>query len=431
MARTIRDSNLETRTARGQLRARGKPYYRAIERGVHLGYRKPLSGAGRWCIRHYRGGETYTVETIATADDYSDADGVAILDFHQAQALARERMVERAHAGAGKVGPVTVADAMDDYLAFLESNRKGAQNAQYQDRAFIRPSLGNIEVAALSTDKLRRWHAELAKMPARVRTGKGETQKHKGVAADDDARRARRATANRTLVILKAALNRAWRDGKTPSDAAWRRVEPFKGVASARLRYLTVAEAQRLINACDPEFRGMVEAALQTGCRYGELARLTVNDFNPDADTVAIQQSKTSRPRHVILTEEGAAFFASVCAGRAGNELMFRKASGYAWTKSTQRGPIMRACERGKIIPPIGFHGLRHTWASLSVMAGMPLLVVAKNLGHTSTSMVQAHYGHLSPSYVVDAIRAGAPRFGIGAPTNVATLSTRKSRARR
>jgi hypothetical protein len=41
--------------------------------------------------------------------------------------------------------------------------------------------------------------------------------------------------------------------------------------------------------------------------------------------------------------------------------------------------------------------------------------VVAKNLGHSGTRMVEKHYGHLAPSYIADAIRAAAPRFGIEA----------------
>jgi hypothetical protein len=45
-------------------------------------------------------------------------------------------------------------------------------------------------------------------------------------------------------------------------------------------------------------------------------------------------------------------------------------------------------------------------------MNGVPLLIVAKNLGHTDTRMVERHYGHLAPSYIAEAIRAGAPRFG-------------------
>jgi integrase len=72
------------------------------------------------------------------------------------------------------------------------------------------------------------------------------------------------------------------------------------------------------------------------------------------------------------------------------------------------------AVTAAKIIPPITFHGLRHTWASLAVMAGMPLMIVARNLGHADTKMVERHYGHLAPSYVVDQVRQHAPRFGIG-----------------
>ena len=83
------------------------------------------------------------------------------------------------------------------------------------------------------------------------------------------------------------------------------------------------------------------------------------------------------------------------------------------------------ACQRAKISPPIGIHQLRHTWASLSVMGCVPLMVVAKNLGHSSTRMVEKHYGHLAPSYVADAIRAGAPRFGIVESSNVARFDAR------
>jgi len=39
---------------------------------------------------------------------------------------------------------------------------------------------------------------------------------------------------------------------------------------------------KRLINASEPDFRLLVQAALQTGARYSELARLTVSDFNPE-----------------------------------------------------------------------------------------------------------------------------------------------------
>ncbi len=74
------DTSLDTRAARNRLKPRGKPYYRTVEEGLHLGYRrlkghpgKP-AGAGKWVLRHYIGAQAYVVETIGNADDYSDAD---------------------------------------------------------------------------------------------------------------------------------------------------------------------------------------------------------------------------------------------------------------------------------------------------------------------------------------------------------------------
>ena len=83
---------------------------------------------------------------------------------------------------------------------------------------------------------------------------------------------------------------------------------------------------------------------------------------------------------------------------------------------------MIEACDRAKITPAVSFHSLRHTYASHAVMAGAPLLVVAKNLGHADTRMVEKHYGHLSQSYLADAIRAAAPRFGIVDESKVARL---------
>jgi integrase len=433
MARKVKDKALDSREARGKLPARGKPFYRSIERGLHLGYRRLKGRAGTWWARHYIGKQAYTVESIGAADDLSDADGVAILSYWQAQTKAREMMVSRAHAAVGKTGPLTVSEIMegrlgpDDkpdfvgYLEFLETNRKTGSEARYRYEAFIKPTLGNIEVNALTTDQISAWLLALAKKAPRLRTAKGKPQRHAELGKDDQAERRRKATANRTLTILKAALNRAWRTKRklVPSDAEWRAVEPFKKVDKSRVEYLTVAKAQRLINASEPDFRRLVQAALQTGCRYGELTRLKVEDFDDDVGTLAINVTKSGQTRHVNLTDEGIKFFRQLCAGREGDQLMLTHEDGSAWGKSHQGVPMRQACARAKIKPPINFHGLRHTWASLAVMAGVPLLIVARNLGHADTKMCEKHYAHMAPGHVRDEIMRGAPRFGIAPLTNV------------
>jgi len=399
MARTIRESRLDTREARLRFKVRGKPYWRLLEPGLHLGYRRLQGRPGSWCVRRYAGEQSYQIEAIkgAIADDYQDADGATVLSFAQAQ--------KRALAAKPKAGPFTVQQAVEDYFRHRGISDERAESAIY-------PTLGNRKVEALTTKQLRQWMADLGEAPRRARTRAGERQRYLKPDNSEDGQRRRRSSANRVWTILRAALNHAWREGHVASDVEWRRVKPFADTVRARVRFLDVDECRRLINAAQGEFRLIVQAALFTGCRYSELARLTVQDFNGDAGTVHITKSKTGRARHVFLTPEGVQFFANLATGRGKGELFFRATRGGQWARANQQHPMLVACRRARIEPPVGFHQLRHSWASLSVMGGMPLMVVAKNLGHASTAMVERHYGHLSPGYVADAIRKHAPRFG-------------------
>jgi integrase len=423
MARRVRDSNLESRAAREKLKPAGKPYYRTIGRGLHLGYRKGKLGEGRWVVRRYMGNQDYAVETIATADDRRDADGSAVLDFWQAQDLARKMAASPKQTGAGAL---TVRRAVEEYIEHLKIKGRSVVDTEKRAQAFIYDQLGNVVIDALTTKQLRDWLSGIATSPARIRTRKGEKQRYRDFDPnDEESVRRRRSTANRTLTVLKAALNHHFREGHVTSDTAWRKVEPFEAVDSVRVRYLQLAEAKRLINACSPDFRPLVQAALLTGARYGELVRLEIQDFNPDSETVTIRRSKSGKSRRIELTDEGAAFFRQHCTGRAGGDLMFKTKTGGAWGASHQLRPMAEACTNARLNPPISFHGLRHTWASLSVMNGMPLMVVAQNLGHADTRMVEKHYGHLAPSYVREAVRKGAPKFDLSFDEKVAPLPAR------
>jgi integrase len=435
MTRTVRDASLETRAARQRLRSRGKPYYRFLEEGLHLGYRKPKGrrggrpAAGKWVERFYVGEQSYEVKVIGEADDFSDADGVKILNFSQAQKKSRENRLAR-----GKTGPVTIASVMDAYFEWLESEGRPANaiaDARYRDAAFVRPKLGNKEVHSLTAKDFHHWRDGVTKALPRLRTRPGEKQKHRASAAGaDDAQRGeelrkRRATVNRIWTTLRAALNKAFENDKVHSDAAWRRIKPFKGTGKARVRYLELSDATRLVNACDPDLRAIVQGGLLTGGRYSQLARLAVEDFNREAGTLRMTTRKgdgSLKVYHVHLTAEGRQFFERACAGRGRKELIFTKADGGPWRKSDQARPMLEASARAKIDPPVNFHCLRHTYASHSIMNGAPLIVVATNVGHSDTRMVELHYGHLAPSYLASAIREAAPKFGFKPDRKIAAL---------
>jgi integrase len=425
MARTLQDAKLATRAARLRLKKRREPYWRSISEGLAVGYRRGAKG-GTWIARHYSVEHGRRFHAIGTADDVADADGAHVLSFAQAQEAARKWFAHLARYDRGEVrsGPYTVRECVDEYLAWLQAHRKTGYDARHRVHTHIAPHLGDIQCDRLTTAQIQRWLRDLAASPARLRSKKDAKKPNirELNKADHDAVRRRRASANRTLTVLKAALNRAWREGKIPLDEAWRRVEPFEEVDAARVRYLTVAEAKRLLNACDPDFRRLAQAALATGARYGELVALRASDFNPDSGTIQVRTSKSGKGRHIVLNGEGVALFKSLVAGKPADAVMLARADGSPWKPSHQARPMANACARAKIAPPASFHVMRHTWASLAVMAGGPLMVVARNLGHSDTRMVEKHYGHLAPSYVSDAIRAAAPKFGIKPERKVVSI---------
>ena len=295
----------------------------------------------------------------------------------------------------------------------MDFSRKSARDARHRASVLIFPALGDKECNALTTKDLENWRDAVASAPKQVRTPAGEKQRFGPRRDDAESIRRRRASTNRTLTILKAALNRAWRARKIASDDAWRRLGSYEQVDAARVRYLSMAEAKHLINAAADDFRWRARAALATGARYGELIRLTVADFNPDSGTLHVRTSKSGMGRHIVLDDEGLSLFSVLATGRPAGARLLKRSDGGQWKQSHQARPMREACKRARIEPIATFHCLRHTFCSHAIMNGAPLLVVAKNLGHCDTRMVERHYGHLAPSYIADAIRAAAPRFGL------------------
>jgi len=376
-----------------------------------------LSAGGNWFARRRDEFGLYRETKLGRADDIHDADGVTVLDFSQAQRAARDWCAKerRRENGLGteKIGPYRVLKALSDYLEDYRRRGGRASNCiKSAIEAHINPALGTVEVSRLTARRLQDWHQRLAEQPRRVRTKPGAMQNIVALDTNDaEAVRRRRATANRVLTYFKAALNHAWREGHVPSDDAWRRVKPFKSVDAPVVRHLNQDEITRLLNACGGAFRKLVHGALLTGCRYGELTRLKVGDYNSEVGTLNIRLSKSGQGRHVTLTDEGAELIESLAAGRAAADLLFPKTDGTAWGASHQKRPIEAACERAGIVPAVSFHILRHTHASHLAMKGVPMAVIARQLGHADTRMTERHYAHLAPSYVADTIRANFPRL--------------------
>ena len=432
MARLRRDARLESRDARARLPQTDdrNGYWRTIERGLSLGYYKGAQG-GSWFVRRFQGGK-YLKARLALADDASDSNGTTILSFAEAQrkALGTSETLKPREARR-----YSVADAVTDYIEHLKVRAKSWRDTEVKLKAHVLPKLAPLQLTELTPEVIRRWRDALARAigdRGRPRRGRAAAQSDAATARsaaprpdEADLQRRRQASANRVFNALRACLNHAWREGKVESDAAWRRVPAFRNVEAPVIRFLTSGGALRLVNASDPEFRPLVRAALLTGCRYGELCALKVSDFDPDNHTLVIRHSKSGRPRHVYLTEEGAQLFGELALGREHDALLFTHGEGSPWRASNQHRPMREACLNAQIEPPVSFHILRHSYASLLTKAGVPLQVVASALGHADARMTEKHYAHLAPSHVAQLIRDNLPSLGGAAPPRKSRKVTR------
>ena len=422
----LQDLFTPTSRSRLKLRPNGKPHWRPLATGRALGFRPhledPTSGtwSARWTVP---GAKRHRETTLSEADGRVPADGETVLDFRQAVEAAQQwcEDQERAFNGLEPVDrePYTVGRAMADYLEWSRAHRKAPHQVEQVNRAHVLPHLEAVEVAKLSPAQLRKWHAKIASSPPLRRTAVG-VERNVGTLDGPEDRRKRQSTANRALSVLKAGLNMAYREGKVASDDAWRRVKPFKGVDRPKVRFLELDQAVRLLNACEPDFRRIVQGALLTGCRYGELCRLRVGDFKATPKPlIRLEDTKSGKGRHVFLSDEAAVFFGGLTAGRPDGEAMFLRDDGESWGRSHQARRMLDVSETAKIDPPATFHELRHTYASHYLMNGGDLPGLSQQLGHADTRMTTRHYAHLADDWRAEQARKHAPSFGLETGTVV------------
>jgi integrase len=437
MARVRRSNDLGSIEARRRLKARSEPYFHVIEKGLALGYRKSKAG-GSWIVRRYDAATKRNAEArVALADDHREADGVEVLSFGQAQRKIMSDAKFQAEEASGK--HYTVGDAVDDYLEYMRTHRKSAADAAIKLNAYVSQKLREKRLAELAPADFEEWLAAALKRQQRRKTKKERPESKRRAKAksvpkepveaapgklidSDEQRRRRKSTLNRVITTLKAVLNHAHDRQRVATRDAWAKLSKFKGVDAARLRWLTEAEAKRLMNAAEPDLRQLIQGGLLTGCRPGELAQARARDFDAKSETMLIPDSKSSKPRRVPLTAEGVALLESLAAGRKADDLLFTRKDGSAWHRVAVIRGMQAASEAGKVSPPATFYCLRHTYASHLVQGGTPLLFVASALGHRDARMVEKHYGHFAQSHVADVIRAKLPTFGIVADAKVRQL---------
>lgn len=213
-------------------------------------------------------------------------------------------------------------------------------------------------------------------------------------------------TVNNMLTILRKLLSVAqeWEIIPFVPKVKWLKVPPNK------FDFLTFDEADRLIAAAEGEWRTMITLASKTGLRQGELLALTWDDLDLVKGRLVVSRNlsrgeittpKNGKTREIPLGDDVLAALKRHRHLRG--DLVFSKPDGSMLTKGECKHPLWRACKRAGL-RRIGWHVLRHTFASHLVMRGAPMKAVQELMGHSTMEMTM-RYAHLSPDVRRDAVR--------------------------
>lgn len=199
---------------------------------------------------------------------------------------------------------------------------------------------------------------------------------------------------NRDLALLRAMFNWAVLEELVPAT-------PFKiGTVTAvklareeaRTRRLEPGEEERLLAKAQGLLRDLIVAALETGCRLGELLTLQWNQVRDDL-LLPAGKTKAKKSRRVPVSTVLRAVLEARRLDPAGEPL---PASAYVFgddvgrQRLSIRGAWVFTCERAKI-KGLHFHDLRREAGSRWMDAGVPLATIQRWLGHHNISQTSTY----------------------------------------
>jgi integrase len=315
----------------------------------------------------YLRGKTWTIGYTVGARRVREAIGT---NRQLAEAVLKKRIVEAIedrHFDKRNVGNLPFSEFAESYfgrcIPVLKSTKTERVRVDYWKRIFGNRPLGQITAA-----ELQDWQAN-----------KRATCKP--------------ATVNRLMCRLRHMFNRAV-EWELLDESPMRRIR-FLRENNARLRYLSVDECGRLLDACRADnMRGIITVALHTGMRLGEILDLKYADLDFVSGVLNVRDSKNCESRHIPMDSTVAALLKRT-QPVANCDYVFPNAAGKRWNYSQE--PFRNVRKRAGLVD-LHFHDLRHTFASQWMMNGGDLYALRGILGHKSIAMTQ-RYAHLSPAY--------------------------------
>lgn len=385
---------------------RGHHYWYVLEKCRHIGIQKLRPDHICWTARILTTEKKYHQRTIGHLT------GKDAIGYDEAVKRARDWfrspiMLKRASPSAPigtmkhlmicPIGNVyTVGHALRDYIEWrkIAATPKGYYNALCLINYHLIPRLAFIPLEEFTGNDLKLLALKVLETPPKKGTQfpKPSIDVH-SLSADDI--RKRKATLNTLIGILRMAFRMAWENGSIESERAWRCLRRIPVIQKPRAIFLSREECRALLAECKPPLMRLVLGALYSGCRVGELGNLKVQDVGRQGYGIYVDAFKRGPSRFVFLPDEGMAFFLTLCEGRSGHEYLFLSDKGAKWT-TQYKNQFKKAVLRAGLPDEFVFHGLRHTYASQLVAAGVTLEIIARQLGHANTTTVSRFYGHLT-----------------------------------
>lgn len=215
-----------------------------------------------------------------------------------------------------------------------------------------------------------------------------------------------------SLIVLRRALDQAVKWGMLGANPA-AGVQPPRR-ARAELRVLDRDQVRRFLDAARADrLYALYYLAIDTGMRQGELLALQWGDVDLIGGTIQVVRSmdnhtgevgpvKTRSSKRRIEIGVAArdvlrAHSARMEAEGIQGQLVFQNTTGGALSPQNVRNrsfvPIQKAAG---IDPPVRFHDLRHTAATLMLAAGANAKAVSERLGHANIAITMDFYQHVS-----------------------------------
>ncbi len=203
--------------------------------------------------------------------------------------------------------------------------------------------------------------------------------------------RAAPGTVQREITFLKALMNRALRWGRIEKNPAAK--IGVKGANVKRDRFLDPDEMARLLEEASPQGRDVIELAVLTGLRKGEIRGLLERDCDFLREEICIRETKTGEARVIPM-------HARV------KEILWRRMEGIAdrplFSPAFHRAFDLAVRRAG--LKDLRFHDLRRTAASYLIMSGADPKSVQEILGHKDMRMTMDVYTRVSKAHVREAI---------------------------